>query len=71
MGIVKNFLDKDPNAGVIYFESESAITKQMVMDRGIDPSRMVIMPVTTVQEFRTQALKVLDSYLVQQLRAED
>ena len=22
MGIVKNFLDKDPNAGVIYFESE-------------------------------------------------
>ena len=65
MGIVKNFLDKDPNAGVIYFESESAITKQMVTDRGIDPSRMVIMPVTTVQEFRTQALKVLDSYLIQ------
>ena len=65
MGIVKNFLDKDPNAGVIYFESESAITKQMVVDRGIDPKRMVIMPVTTVQEFRTQALKVLDSYLVQ------
>ena len=65
MGIVKNFLDKDPNAGVIYFESESAITKQMVMARGIDPNRMVMMPVTTVQEFRTQSLKVLDSYLVQ------
>ena len=65
MGIVKNFLDKDQNAGVIYFESESAITKQMVIDRGIDPNRMVIMPVTTVQEFRTQALKVLDSYLIQ------
>tara|TARA_B110000977_G_scaffold200267_1_gene290135 strand:- start:377 stop:1399 length:1023 start_codon:yes stop_codon:yes gene_type:complete len=65
MGIVKNFLDKDPNAGVIYFESESAITKQMVVDRGIDPNRMVIMPVTTVQEFRTQSLKVLDSYLLQ------
>ena len=65
MGIVKNFLDKDSNAGVIYFESESAITKQMVIDRGIDPNRMVIMPVTTVQEFRTQALKVLDSYLIQ------
>ena len=65
MGIVKNFLDKDPNAGVIYFESESAITKQMVIDRGIDTKRMVIFPVTTVQEFRTQALKVLDSYLLQ------
>ena len=32
MGIVKNFLDKNPNAGVIYFESESAITKQMIVD---------------------------------------
>jgi len=63
MGIVKNFLDKNPNAGVIYFESESAITKQMIIDRGIDPDRMVIMPVTTVQEFRTQSLRVLDLYL--------
>ena len=50
-------------AGVIYFESESAITKQMVIDRGIDPKRMVMMPVTTVQEFRTQSLRVLDKYL--------
>ena len=65
MGIVKNFLDKDPDAGVIYFESESAITKQMVVDRGIDSKRMVIMPVTTVQEFRHQALRVLDGYLAQ------
>ena len=65
MGIVKNFLDKNPNAGVIYFESESAITKQMIVDRGIDPERMVIMPVTTVQEFRTDSLKVLDGYLLQ------
>ena len=65
MGIVKNFLDKDPNASVMYFESESAITKQMVVDRGIDSKRMAIMPVTTVQEFRTQTLKTLDSYLMQ------
>ena len=64
MGIVNNFLDSNPDAGVIYFESESAITKQMVIDRGIDPERMVILPVTTVQEFRTQSLKVLDSYLM-------
>ena len=65
MGIVKNFLDANPDAGVIYFESESAITKQMVVDRGIDPKRMVIVPVTTVQEFRTQAIKVIDTYLAQ------
>ena len=65
MGIVKNFLDANPKSGVVYFESESAITKQMVIDRGIDPERMVIVPVTTVQEFRTQALKVLDRYMQQ------
>ena len=65
MGMVKSFLDSNPDAGVLYFESESAITKQMVIDRGIDPSRMVILPVTTVQEFRTQAIKVLDAFLAQ------
>ena len=65
MGIVKNFLDKNPDAGVLYFESESAITKNMIVERGIDPSRMVIVPVVTVQEFRTQSLKALDSYLAQ------
>jgi RecA/RadA recombinase len=65
MGIVKSFLDQDPDAGVIYFESESAITKQMVIDRGIDANRIVVQPVTTVQEFRTQSLKILDMYLAQ------
>ena len=65
MGMVKSFLDANPNAGVLYFESESAITKQKVIDRGIDPNRMVILPVTTVQEFRTQAIRVLDDYLKQ------
>ena len=65
MGIVKSFLEADPSAGVVYFESESAITKQMVIDRGIAPKRMVVFPVTTVQQFRTEALKILDSYLEQ------
>ena len=65
MGIVKNFLDQNPDGGVVYFESESALTKDLITKRGIDPKRMVIMPVTTVQEFRTQTLKVLDSYLSQ------
>ena len=65
LGIVQHFLESNPDAGVIYFESESAISKQMIEDRGIDPNRMVMIPVTTVQEFRTQAIKVLDSYLAQ------
>ena len=65
LGMCKSFLDNNPDAGVIYFESESALTKQLIEERGIDSERMVIMPVTTVQEFRTQALTVLDKYVEQ------
>ena len=65
LGMCKHFLDNNPDAGVIYFESESAITKDLIENRGIDTKRMVVMPVTTVQEFRTQSLRVLDSYLEQ------
>ena len=65
MGIVKTFLDSNPEAGVIYFESESAITKELIVSRGIDADRMVIVPVSTVQEFRHSVLKILDSYLLQ------
>jgi len=65
LGIVKHFLDKNKDAGVIYFESESAITKDLVESRGIDSKRMVVVPVATVQEFRHQSIKVIDKYLEQ------
>ena len=65
LGMCKHFLDNNPDAGVIFFESESALTKKLIEDRGIDSSRMVIMPVTTVQEFRHQALSVAEKYLEQ------
>jgi RecA/RadA recombinase len=69
LSIVRHFLETDPDAGVIYFESESAISKSMIEERNIDSKRMIIVPVTTVQEFRTQSLKVVDKYLQQ--KAED
>ena len=62
LGICKHFLDKNPDGGVIFFESESAVTKELIEDRQVDSKRMVIMPVTTVQEFRHQAITVLDKY---------
>ena len=65
LGIVKNFLDKNKDAGVIYFESESALTKELVESRGVDSKRMVVVPVATVQEFRHQSIKVIDKYLEQ------
>ena len=37
----------------------------MIEGRGIDSSRMIMIPVVTVQEFREQALKVLKKYMEQ------
>ena len=69
LSIVKHYLEMDPDAGVIYFETESAISKEMIESRNIDSKRMIVVPVTTVQEFRTQSIKILDKYLEQ--KAED
>jgi RecA/RadA recombinase len=63
LNVVKQFLEDNPDGFVFYFESESAISKQFITDRGIDAKRVGIVPVATVQEFRTQAVKILDKYL--------
>jgi len=63
LGIVKQFLTDNPSGGVLYFESESALTKQMIEDRGIDSTRMIILPVSTIQEFTHQALKVVEKHM--------
>ncbi len=65
LGLVRSFLEMDKDAGVIYFESESALSKDLIQEKGIDGDRIVIVPVVTVQEFRTQAIKILDKYLQQ------
>ena len=63
LSVVRNFLDANPDGGVIYFESESAISRDMIETRGIDSKRMIIMPVGTIEEFRTQACRILDKYM--------
>ena len=63
LAVVKNFLDNDPNAYCLYFDTESAITKSLLEDRGIDTSRFVVFNVVTIEQFRTKALKVVDIYL--------
>lgn len=60
---LKEFQKANPDGFVFYFESESAISKQMLVERGVDTRRIAIVPVATVQEFRTQALKTLNKYL--------
>ena len=63
LSVVRNFLDSDPNAIVIYYDTESAITKSLLSDRNIDTNRVVVMNVVTIEEFRTKALQVVDKYM--------
>ena len=63
LSVVRSFLSDHPDGGVIYFESESAISKEMIESRGIDSKRMVIFPVATIEEFRTQAVRIVDKYM--------
>ena len=62
LGVCQAFLEENPTGNVVFFESESAISKDMIESRGIDSTRMAILPITTVQEFRYQALQVLEAY---------
>ena len=62
LGMVKQFLSDNPSGGVLYFESESALTKDMIESRGIDSKRMIILPVTTIQEFTHQAVKIVENH---------
>lgn len=62
LGAAKNFLDEDPDSVIVFFESESAISKDMLIDRGIDTKRFLIIPVATVEEFRFQSLKIISNF---------
>jgi len=63
LGLVKQFLNDNPTGGVLYFESESALTSSMIEDRDIDTKRFVQLPVSTIQEFAQQATRVVDKHI--------
>ena len=63
LAVVKNFLDNNPEGYCLYFDSEAAITKSLLESRGIDTTRLVVVRVVTIEEFRNKALKAVDIYL--------
>lgn len=62
MGVVKQFLNDNPAAAVFYFDTEAAVTKDMMKSRGIDTSRVIISEPETIQKFRHTALQIIDNY---------
>ena len=63
LAVVKNFLDSNPDGYCLYFDTESAVNKGLLESRGIDLTRLVVVNVVTIEEFRTKALKAVDKYL--------
>ena len=48
---------------VIFYDSEAAVDRELMKKFGIDTEKVNYQPCNTVQEFRTQSLKVLDRYM--------
>ena len=63
LAVVANFLDNNPDGVVLYFDTESAITRSLLESRNIDTERVVVVNVVTIEEFRTKALQAVDKYL--------
>lgn len=62
MEMIRTFLSRDPNAMVVLFETEHATGRDAFVSRGIPVDRVAIVPVATVEGFRTQAMRVLAAY---------
>ena len=65
LAVVRSFLNSDPNAIVVYYDTESAVTRSLLEERGIDTSRVIVMNVLTIEKFRAKALQCVDKYMKQ------
>ena len=63
LGLVHKFLDDNPDGVVLYFDTEQAVTSDMITERGMDANRVAIFPVATVETFRHQAISIVDKYI--------
>jgi len=63
LAVVKNFLDNNPDGYCLYFDTEAAVNKGLLESRGVDLTRLVVVNVVTIEEFRGKALKAVDIYL--------
>lgn len=63
LAIAQQFLKDNDKGFVLYFDAENAVTSEMFEERGIDPARVAVFPVATVEEFRHQVMSILNNYL--------
>jgi RecA/RadA recombinase len=63
LAVVNNFLNTNPNGFCLYFDTESAVSKKLLIERGVDVTRTVVINVVTIEEFRNKALKAVEHYM--------
>ena len=63
LAVVKNFLDTNPDAYCLYFDTEAAINKGLLGVTWHPLDRLAVVNVVTIEEFRTKALKCVDVYM--------
>lgn len=59
MYILSKYLEKTPNSHAVIFESEGATVTDMMDVFKVDKSRCLILPVSTVEDFKTQFVNAL------------
>ena len=62
LGLVRRFLETNNGGGVVYFDTESAVTADMMEQRQIDIKRVIKSEPDTIQKFRHTVLTILDNY---------
>jgi len=63
IGISRQFLEDNKDGVVVYFDTEQAVTRSMFEERGLDTKRIAVVPVSTIEEFKTQALKIVNDVI--------
>ena len=69
MYLIKNFLKNQENSYVAVFETEGSTITNMCKTFDIPTDKLIIFPVLTVEDFRTQITKLLDKII--EMKKED
>lgn len=62
LGVVKAFLDSNPSAGVLYYDTEAAVNRSMLEERAIDSERIIFAHVSYLEQLKQHLFKFLKKY---------
>ena len=62
LNVIRQFLNDNPTGAVFYFDTEAAVTRNMMKSRGIDTNRVIVSEQDSVQKFRHTVLQILEKY---------